>query len=101
MLGLVILAVVVAIQPPPTIRVDSLVSEGRATFVRGDTLEIEGRGARKATPKKVYLILPDTVYRLVQGKRTPVSPVEATVVRTTMKDLRAFFSFARRKAELR
>jgi len=69
-----------------------LVTPATATFLRGDTVEIEGRGARKASPRKVFLVLPDTVYRLVDGKRTPLSPLEANAVRVTAKNVREFLN---------
>ena len=84
-------AVVTFAQPPKTAtRVDSLVTSLTATLLRGDTVEIEGRGARSGRAGKVFLVLSDTVYRLVDGQRTPLSPIEADVVRVTAKNVRDF-----------
>lgn len=91
MLGLIVFVVMTSAQPSKTpVRVDSMVTSLTATFLRGDTVQMEGRGARSAQAKKVFLVLPDTVYRLVDGKRTPVLPMEATVVRGTAKIIRDF-----------
>jgi endonuclease YncB( thermonuclease family) len=67
--------------------VDSIVSSRTATYVRGDTLEIEGRGERKS-PRKVFLILPDTVYQLVGGRRRPVPAIAAEAIRGTAANIR-------------
>jgi hypothetical protein len=39
---------------------------------------------------KTYLLLADTVYRLANGKKSPVSPLEANALRVTAKNTREF-----------
>jgi hypothetical protein len=53
-------------------------------------MQIGGRGARSASPMKTYLLLADTVYRLANGKKSPVSPLEANALRVTAKNTREF-----------
>ena len=104
MLGLTILeALVFSAQPPkPLARkpfavaaIDSFVSSRTAMYLRGDTLEIEGRGDRKSNRRKVYLILPDSVFQLVDGQRLTVPRMAEEAIRGTATDVR---DFARRFA---
>lgn len=99
MLGLTLLgALVVSAQPPkPLARkplvaaaVDSIVSSRTAMYLRGDTLQIEGRGERKSSRRKVYLILPDSVFQLVDGQRLTVPRMAEEAIRGTAANVRDF-----------
>ncbi len=93
-LGFVVSTLIASRQPQRPVAavgtVDSIVSSRSATYVRGDTLQIEGRGERKSSPRKTYLILPDTVYQLVGTQRLAVPAKAAEAIRVTAENIRDF-----------
>jgi hypothetical protein len=93
-----LVALEVSAQPPKPLShkavvaapIDSIVSSRTAMFLRGDTLRIEGRGERKSGRRQVYLILPDSVFQLVDGQRRTVPRMAEEAIRGTAANVRDF-----------